>query len=171
MPIKSRGKRRVSTPAITSPAPMTARPYPSARPGRRPNRAIRRASGQLASAVPSAPTATGKPVQALVPVISAAMIPPTAIPIDWPALAQTWAAKSAPIRRPRDHVASIAAGDTGLVIERATQETVPDLDPLVNGTGTACLAVADDPHARPCYPSTVAVCGAATVNSSSWAAA
>ncbi len=135
MPIKSNGKRRVSTPAITSPAPMTARPYPSARPGRRPNRAIRRASGQLASAVPSAPTATGKPVQALVPVISAAMIPPTAIPIDWPALAQTWAAKSAPIRRPRDHVASIAAGDTGLVIERATQETVPDLDPLVNELG------------------------------------
>jgi hypothetical protein len=68
-------------------------------------------------------------------VISAAMIPPTAIPIDWPALAQTWAAKSAPIKRPRDHVASIAAGDTGLVIERATQETVPDLDPLVNECG------------------------------------
>jgi len=32
-------------------------------------------------------------------------------------------------------VASIAAGDTGLVIERATQETVPDLDRLVNETG------------------------------------
>jgi hypothetical protein len=32
-------------------------------------------------------------------------------------------------------VASIVAGGTGLVIERATQETVPDLDRLVNETG------------------------------------
>jgi hypothetical protein len=66
------------------------------------------------------------------------MIPPTAIPIDWPALAQTCAAKSAPIRRPRDHTASIAIGDTGLVIERATQETVPDLERLVNGSDVRC---------------------------------
>src|SRR5580765_4097274 len=172
MPIKSNGKRRVSTPAITSPAPMTARPYPSARPGRRPNRAIRRANRQLASAVPSAPTATGKPVQALVPVISAAKIPPTAIPIDGPALAQAWATKSAPIRRPRDHVASITAGDTELVIERATQETVPDLDRLVNESDGPlaprlarnlpwCRGQTYFPIPLPCYPSTVTVCGAA----------
>jgi hypothetical protein len=40
------------------------------------------ASGQLASAVPSAPIATGRPVQVLEPVISAAMIPPTAMPME-----------------------------------------------------------------------------------------
>ena len=89
MPIRSSGKLRVNTPDIPSAAPTTARPYPSARPGRRPNRAIKRASGQLASAVPSPPRATGKPVHALLPVISAAMIPPTAMLIEWPALAET----------------------------------------------------------------------------------
>src|SRR5262249_49400441 len=87
-------------------APTTARPYPSARPGRRPKRAIIRASGQLASAVPSAPTAMGMPIHALVPMISAAMIPPTAIAIEWPVLPQTWAANSAPISRARDHPAT-----------------------------------------------------------------
>ena len=56
-----------------------------------------RASGQLASAVPSAPTATGTPDQVLVPVMLAAMIAPTASPMDWPVLPQTWATKSVAI--------------------------------------------------------------------------
>ena len=38
--------------------------------------------GQLASAAPRAPTATGRPAQALVAVISAAVIPPTAMPME-----------------------------------------------------------------------------------------
>src|SRR5262245_10238057 len=76
------------------------------------------------------------PVHALVPVISAAVMPPTAMPIEWPALPQTWAAKSAPIRRPRDHAAPIAAGGTGLAIERDTPETVPEGGRLVNEGST-----------------------------------
>src|SRR5262249_35675179 len=90
-----------------SAAPTTARPYPSTRPGRRPARAISRESGQLASAVPSAPSATGRPVHAFVPVISAAMMPPTAIAIEGPVLPQTLAANSAPLTPARDHVASV----------------------------------------------------------------
>ena len=41
-----------------------------------------RARGQLASAVPSAPTATGTPDQVLVPVMLAAMMLPTASPME-----------------------------------------------------------------------------------------
>ncbi len=79
---------------MPSPAPTTAMAYPSARPGRRPTRPIRRASGQLASAPPSAPSATGRPDQVLLPVIAAAMMLPTARLIVKPVLALTWAAKS-----------------------------------------------------------------------------
>ena len=50
---------------------------------------MRRASGQLASAVPSAPTAIGTPDQVLVPVMLAAMMLPTARLIEWPVLPQT----------------------------------------------------------------------------------
>src|SRR5262249_31336271 len=72
----------------------------SARPGRRPERFIKRASGQLANAVPSAPTAIGRPDQVFVPVMAAAMMLPTAIAIECPVLPQTCAANSAAISRP-----------------------------------------------------------------------
>ncbi len=50
---------------------------------------MRRASGQLASAVPRAPTAIGTPDQVLVPVMLAAMMLPTARLMEWPVLPQT----------------------------------------------------------------------------------
>src|SRR5262249_46333467 len=53
-----------------------------------------RDSGQLASAVPSAPTATGRPDHVLVPVMLAASMLPTASTIDCPVLPHTWATKS-----------------------------------------------------------------------------
>ena len=66
---------------------------------------MRRASGQLASAVPSAPTATGMPDHVFVPEIPAAMMPPIAIPIECPVLPHTCAANSVVISRPRLGVA------------------------------------------------------------------
>src|SRR5215510_14708390 len=56
-----------------------------------------RDSGQLASAVPSAPTATGRPDHVLVPVMLAARMLPTASTIDCPVLPHTWATKSVAI--------------------------------------------------------------------------
>ena len=56
-----------------------------------------RDSGQLASAVPSAPTATGRPDHVLVPVMLAASMLPTASTIDCPVLPHTWATKSVAI--------------------------------------------------------------------------
>jgi hypothetical protein len=47
--------------------------------------------------VPSAPTAIGTPDQVLVPVMLAAMMLPTARPIAWPVLPQTWATNSVAI--------------------------------------------------------------------------
>ena len=82
MPSRNSTKLEVSTPPMASTAPATAMPYPSARPGRRPKRPIRRDSGQLARAAPSAPTATGTPTHRLVPVMLAAMMPPTAMPME-----------------------------------------------------------------------------------------
>src|SRR6185436_3828927 len=55
---------------------------------------MRRASGQLASAVPRAPTATGRPDQVFVPVMLAARMLPTASTMDCPVLPQTWATNS-----------------------------------------------------------------------------
>ena len=80
---------------------MTAKPYPSARPGRRPERAMSRASGQLASAVPSAPTATGRPDHVFVPVMLAARMLPIAMPIECPVLPHTCATNSVAINVPR----------------------------------------------------------------------
>src|SRR5262249_21811974 len=56
-----------------------------------------RDSGQLASAVPSAPTATGRPDHVLVPVMLAASMLPTASTIDCPVAPHTWATKSVAI--------------------------------------------------------------------------
>ena len=56
-----------------------------------------RASGQLASAVPSAPTATGRPDQVFVPVMLAARMLPTASTMDCPVLPQTCATNSVAI--------------------------------------------------------------------------
>ena len=65
---------------------------------------------ELASAVPSAPTATGMPDHVFVPVIPAAMMPPIAIPIECPVLPHTCAANSVAINRPRlDVVRGIVA--------------------------------------------------------------
>ena len=58
---------------------------------------MRRESGQLASAVPSAPTATGRPDQVFVPVMLAARMLPTASTIDCPVLPQTCATNSVAI--------------------------------------------------------------------------
>src|SRR5882672_11836400 len=69
---------------------------------------MRRDSGQLASAVPSAPTATGRPTHVLVPVIAAAMIPPTAMPIEWPVLPSTCAVNKVAISAPRRCGRSVA---------------------------------------------------------------
>src|SRR5262249_60532880 len=56
-----------------------------------------RASGQLASAAPGAPPATGRPDHVLVPVMLAARMLPTASTIDCPVLPHTWATKSVAI--------------------------------------------------------------------------
>src|SRR5262245_14703198 len=76
-----------------------------------------RASGQLASAAPGAPTAPGRPDEALLPVIWAARMPPTARLIEWPVLPHTWAANSAPMRRARDQAAVSAVADSELIDE------------------------------------------------------
>jgi hypothetical protein len=55
---------------------------------------MKRDSGHAASAAPSAPTATGTPTHVLVPVMAAALMPPTAMPIECPVLPHTCAAKS-----------------------------------------------------------------------------
>jgi hypothetical protein len=68
-----------------------------------------RESGQLASAAPSAPTATGMPDHVLVPVMVAAMIDPTARDIEWPVLPQTCAANSVAMSFPRLAVGCDAA--------------------------------------------------------------
>jgi hypothetical protein len=62
---------------------------------------MKRASGQLASAVPRAPVAIGTPDQVLVPMMPAAMMLPTAMPIECPVLPRTCAANSVVMRRPR----------------------------------------------------------------------
>jgi len=110
MPPSRSAKLPTVTPTMPTSAPRTASPYPSASPGRRPARSISRESGQLASAVPSAPTATGMPDHVFVPVIPAAMMPPIAIPIECPVLPHTCAANSVAINRPRlDVVRGIVA--------------------------------------------------------------
>src|SRR5689334_16972126 len=58
---------------------------------------MRRESGQLASAVPRAPIPTGKPTHVLVPVMAAAMMPPTAMLMECPVLPSTWATNSVAI--------------------------------------------------------------------------
>src|SRR6185436_3121512 len=62
---------------------------------------MRRDSGQLASAAPSAATATGTPTHALVPVMAAARMPPTAMTMECPVLPSTCATNSVAISRPR----------------------------------------------------------------------
>src|SRR5215472_9701546 len=74
---------------------------------------MKRDSGQAASAAPSAPTATGTPTHVLVPVMAAALIPPTAMTMECPVLPQTCAAKSVPSKRPR-RGAVAAAGKDGV---------------------------------------------------------
>src|SRR5262245_29686068 len=103
MPPRSKEKLSSTTPMMPTTAPITARAYPKVRPGRRPARLIRRASGQLASAAPSAPIPTGRPDHMFVPVMLAAMMLPTAITIECPVLPQTWATNSVAINRPRLH--------------------------------------------------------------------
>src|SRR6266545_7111348 len=71
---------------------------------------MRRDNGQLASAAPSAPTATGTPDHALLPVMSPATMPHTAMPIEWPVLPQAWAAHSVASKRPRRCTVAAAAG-------------------------------------------------------------
>ena len=67
-----------------------------------------RDSGQLANAVPSAPTATGRPDHVLVPVMLAASMLPTASTIDCPVAPHTWATKSVAI-------SFVRAGDTAVM--------------------------------------------------------
>src|SRR5262245_39443611 len=101
-------------------------------PGRRPARPITFEIGQLASAAPRAPMPTGRPTHALVPVISAAEIPPTAIPIECPVLPSTCAASSAPMRRAGDHAGGIAAVPavwSDWDIQTAAGHTVPPRPP------------------------------------------
>src|SRR5512145_3284227 len=88
---------------------------------------MRRDSGQLASAAPSAPTATGTPDHALVPVMLAAMMPPTAMPTECPVLPQTWAAKSVASRTPRrgTGAAGDGSGDTALRSHRVRRRPRP----------------------------------------------
>src|SRR5215467_11119873 len=75
-----------------------------------------RDSGQLASAVPSAPTATGRPDHVLVPVMLAASMLPTASTIDCPVAPHTWATKSVAI-------SFVRAGDTaGMRTDVAVRE-------------------------------------------------
>src|SRR6266850_5016658 len=62
---------------------------------------MRRESGQLASALPSAPIATGRPTHVLVPVMAAARMPPTAMMMEWPVLPSTCATNSVAISAPR----------------------------------------------------------------------
>ena len=56
--------------------------------------AIKRASGQLASAAPSAARPTARPDAVFVPAMTAAMMLPTAIDIEWAVLPQTCATNS-----------------------------------------------------------------------------
>ena len=72
---------------------------------------MKRDSGHAASAAPSAPTATGTPTHVWVPVMAAAMMPPTAMPIECPVLPQTCAAKSVASNRPRRGAVAAVDGD------------------------------------------------------------
>src|SRR5262245_23988664 len=75
---------------------------------------MRRVRGQLASAVPSAPTATGRPDHVLVPVMLAARMLPTARTIDCPVLPHTWATKSVVISLVRAGETAAARADVAV---------------------------------------------------------
>ncbi len=78
---------------------------------------MKRLSGQLASAAPRAPTPTGRPAHVLVPVMLAAMMPPTAMMMEWPALPQTWATKSVVMSFARP------GGEADVVVREGMEET------------------------------------------------
>src|SRR5262249_8917482 len=81
-----------------------------------------RDSGQLASAVPSAPTATGRPDHVLVPVMLAARMLPTASTIDCPVLPHTWATKSVAISLLR--AGETAAMRADVVVRKLTSRMI-----------------------------------------------
>ena len=100
---------------MPSTAPTDREPVAQREPRSAPDAAHQADSGQLASAVPSAPTAMGSPDQVFVPVMLAAMMLPMAIMIEWPALPQTWAANSVAISVVR--VDAKPGGAAGVLIE------------------------------------------------------